>query len=43
VAAGEAGVGDVGLPALADAGAAAGARDQEGPAASADPPPEVSG
>jgi len=43
VAAFEAGDGDVGLPALADAGAAGGAGDEEGLAAAADAPPEVAG
>jgi len=41
VAAAEAGGGDVGLPALADAGAAVGAWDEVGFAAGADAPAEV--
>ena len=43
MAAAEAGDCYVGLPALADAGAAVGAGDEEGVAASADPPAEVPG
>jgi len=43
VAAAEACDGYVGLPALADAGAAVGSGDEEGFAAAADPPAEVSG